>query len=94
MQTDIRELKKNLSRWISRIEAGERISITAQGRVVAELVPPRDTGTSPGSRWDELIAAGILRLPVERGCPFEDWPAIRLSLGTAAELINSDRGEA
>ena len=95
MEVGIRELKDNLSRYIRRIEAGERISVTAHGRVVAELVPPgTDTRTSHGSRWDELIAAGVLHPPVEAGDPFEDWPAIRLPRGTAAELIDSDRGEA
>ena len=65
------------------------------GRVVAELVPPGTaTRNSPGSRWDELIAAGILHPPVEAGDPFEDWPDIRLPPGTAAELIDADRGEA
>ncbi len=38
--TGIRELKDNLSRYIRRVEAGERIEITAHDRVVAELVPP------------------------------------------------------
>ena len=95
MQSGIRELKDHLSRYIRRIEAGERISVTAHGRVVAELVPPGRGGrTSPASRWDELIAAGILHPPVEAGDPFEGWPDIRLPPGTAAELIDSDRGEA
>ena len=40
METGVRELKDNLSRYIRRIEAGERIVITAHGRVVAEFVPP------------------------------------------------------
>jgi prevent-host-death family protein len=95
MEIGIRELKDNLSRYIRRTEAGERISVTAHGRVIAELVPPgRGAATSPGSRWDELIAAGILHPPVEAGDPFEDWPDIRLPRGTAAELIDTDRGEA
>lgn len=91
MKAGIRELKDNLSRYIRRIEAGERISVTAHGRVVAELVP------APGSqksRWDELMAAGVLHPPVESGDPFEDWPDIRLLRGTAAALIDGDRGEA
>lgn len=94
MATGIRELKDNLSRYIRRIEAGERIAVTAHGRVVAELVPP-GTGvrTPPVSRWDDLIAAGVLHPPAESGDPFEDWPDIRLPRGTAAELIDSDRGE-
>jgi len=36
----IRELKNNLSRYVREIEAGKRIAVTANGRVVAELVPP------------------------------------------------------
>lgn len=95
METGIRRLKDNLSRYIRRIEAGERVSVTAHGRVVAELVPPgHGARTSPRSRWDELIAAGILHPPVEAGDPFKDWPEIRLAPGTAADLIDSDRGEA
>jgi antitoxin (DNA-binding transcriptional repressor) of toxin-antitoxin stability system len=95
METGIRELKDNLSRYIRRIEAGERISVTAHGRVVAELVPPGTGAASPTrSRWDDLIAAGVLHPPLESGDPFEDWPDIRLPRGTAAELIDSDRGEA
>jgi antitoxin (DNA-binding transcriptional repressor) of toxin-antitoxin stability system len=93
--TGIRELRDNLSRFIRRIEAGERIAITAHGRVVAELVPPgtKTKGGAP-SRFDELIAAGVIRPPLEAGDPTEDWPDIRLPPGTAAALIDADRGEA
>ncbi len=95
METGIRNLKDNLSRYIRRIDAGERIAVTAHGRVVAELVPPgRSAGASRANRWDTLIAAGILHPPVEAGDPFEDWPDIKLPRGTAAALIDSDRGEA
>ena len=91
----IRDLKDNLSRYIRRIEAGERIAITAHGRVVAELVPPGSANTRHApSRFDELVAAGVIRPPLEAGDPTEDWPDIRLRPGTAAELIDADRGEA
>lgn len=92
-ETGIRELKDNLSRYIRRAEGGERIAVTAHGRVVAELVPPATPGRLRRSRWDELIAAGVLRPPLEPGDPFEDWPTIRLPRGTAAALIDEDRGE-
>ena len=91
----IRRLKDQLSRYIRRIEAGERIAVTAHGRVVAELVPP---GTVSRGRsrtpYDELVAAGVIRPAVESGDPLEQWPDIRLPAGTASELIDSDRGEA
>lgn len=93
--TGIRELKDNLSRYIRRIEAGERVAITTHGRVVAELVPPGTTlRAGRRSRFDELVADGVIRPPLEPGDPFEEWPDIRLPRGTAAELIDSDRGEA
>jgi prevent-host-death family protein len=92
--TGIRQLKNNLSRYVRRIEAGERIAITAHGRVVGELVPPGTTSRAarPG-RFDELVAAGVIRPPVETGDPLEAWPDIRLAPGTAAELIERDRDE-
>jgi antitoxin (DNA-binding transcriptional repressor) of toxin-antitoxin stability system len=90
----IRELKDNLSRYIRRIEAGERIAITAHGRVVAELVPPGAKTTRTPSRFDELVASGVIRPPLEAGDPTEDWPDIALPPGTSAALIDADRGEA
>jgi antitoxin (DNA-binding transcriptional repressor) of toxin-antitoxin stability system len=87
--------KDNLSRYIRRVEARQRVAITAHGRVVAELVPPGSNAPSRTSlRFDELIAAGAIRPPLERGNPAEGWPRIRLPRGTAAELIDADRGEA
>jgi prevent-host-death family protein len=93
--TGIRELKDNLSRYIRRIEAGERVAITAHGRVVAELVPAGTTARAGRrSRFEELVADGVIRPPLEPGDPLEEWPDIRLPRGTGAKLIDSDRGEA
>ena len=93
--TGIRELKDNLSRYIRRIEAGERIAVTAHGRVVAELGPPaRATRAGRRTQYDDLVAAGIVRLPLESGDPLADWPTLHLPAGTAAQLIETDRGVA
>ena len=59
--TGIRELKDNLSRYIRRIEAGERIVITAHGRMVAELVQLGATAKSMSRRFDEFVASGMIR---------------------------------
>lgn len=37
----VRELNQNISKALARVEAGERIDITRNGRVVAELRPKR-----------------------------------------------------
>ena len=95
--TGIRKLKDNLSRYIRRVEAGERIAVTAHGRVVAELVPPAKAskaGRRSRTQYDELIATGVIRPALEGGDPLQEWPDIRLPRGTAAHLIDSDRGEA
>jgi len=91
--TGIRKLKDNLSRYIRRVEAGERIAITAHGRVVAELVPRGAQAKNTPSRFDELVVSGAIRPPLEIGDPTEGWPDIRLPAGTAAGLIDADRGE-
>src|SRR5262245_38927090 len=75
----IRELKDNLSHYIRRVEAGERIAITAHGRVVAELGPPGHTlRAGRRTRYDDLVASGVVRLPVEDGDPLADWVALNL----------------
>jgi antitoxin (DNA-binding transcriptional repressor) of toxin-antitoxin stability system len=92
--TGIRELKDNLSQYVRRIEAGERIAVTAHGRVVAELGPPASaTRGGRRTRFDELVAAGVVTLPTESGDPVAGWPVVRLPAGTAAALIRRDRGE-
>lgn len=94
METGIRDLKDNLSRYIRRIEMGEHVVITAHGRVVAELVPPGAGRKGRTSQFERLIAAGGITPPAEDGDPLEGCPEIRLPRGTAAALIDSDRGEA
>jgi prevent-host-death family protein len=89
----IREIKDNLSRYIRRTERGERVSITAHGRVVAMLVPPGTPPAASSRALDRLLAEGVVRPPSEPGNPTEGWPALRLPPGTASKLIDEDRGE-
>ena len=91
----IRELKNNLSHYVRQIETGKRIAITAHGRVVAEMVPPGSPARAEGtSRYEQLVAAGIIEPAAEPDAPPPAWPDIRLPPGTAARLIDDDRGEA
>jgi antitoxin (DNA-binding transcriptional repressor) of toxin-antitoxin stability system len=80
---------------LRKVEAGERVAVTDRGRVIAELrkpLSPEDSSPSR-SRYPELIAAGLARPPAEAGDPLADWPVIRLRRGTAAALLDDDRGE-
>ncbi len=89
----IRELKNKLSAYVRRSEAGEIIEITAHGRTVARLAPPERARPPASHRLEELIAAGMVRPPLERGPITEGWKRLHLPPGTAAQLIDEDRGE-
>ena len=96
MTAGIRELKDNLSEYVRRVEAGERVAVTAHGRVVAMLVPADAAALGRRlSKLEQMIADGTARPPLEDGDPLEGWPQsnIRLPKGTAAALIDADREE-
>jgi prevent-host-death family protein len=59
------ELRQNLSRYLRRVERGERLVVTDRNRPVAELGPPASTGAA----LDRLIAEGRVSRPLRRGLP-------------------------
>jgi prevent-host-death family protein len=94
MTAGIRELKDNLSEYVRRVEAGERVAVTTHGRVVAMLVPA-DSGTRGRrlTRLEQMFADGSARAPLEDGDPLEGCTPLGLPRGTAASLIDADREE-
>lgn len=95
MTVGIRELKNKLSHYVRRAEAGERVAVTAHGRIVAQLVPPAAAGTMrSGTRFDTLVADGVVVAASEHGDPTDGWPVIRMAPGSVRQLIDEDRGEA
>jgi len=56
----VAELRQNLSRYLRRVERGERLLVTDHNRPVAELGPPASTGAS----LDRLIAEGRVSRPI------------------------------
>ena len=60
------QLRQNLSRYLRRVEAGERLVVTDRNRPVAELGPP---ASAPGARLDRLLAEGRVSPPRRTGFP-------------------------
>ena len=89
----IRDLKNKLSRYVRRVAAGERVTVTDRGRVVAELVPPGRLASGGPPASQRLVEAGLLRPALEQGDPLADLPALNLPHGTARALIDADRGD-
>jgi prevent-host-death family protein len=61
----IAELRQNLSRYLRRVEQGERLVVTDHNRPVAELGPPPSTGRE----LDRLIVQGLVSAPTRRRLP-------------------------
>ncbi len=51
------ELRRNASRILDRVKAGESVTVTERGRAVATLSPARD------SEWEALIESGAIVPP-------------------------------
>lgn len=93
MRTGIRELRDNLSRYIRKAEEGERVQVTAHGRIVAELGPSASSRPRHAEELERLVASGVITPPVEAGDPLANCPNIQLAPGSAKALIDDDREE-
>lgn len=52
----VRELRQHASRYLARVEAGEELGVTNNGRLVARLVPVRESERDR----EALIESGVL----------------------------------
>lgn len=57
----VRELRQHASRYLARVEAGEELGVTNNGRLVARLVPVSQAERSRQA----LVEAGVL-IPARR----------------------------
>jgi prevent-host-death family protein len=64
----VRELRQHASKYLARVERGERIEVTDRGRPVAMLVPVT------GDTWEALLASGRVTPPSTLGSLTEDAP--------------------
>jgi len=59
-QVPIRELNQQTASVMARVELGETVEITRQGKVIGRIVPPL------AGELDDLVAAGRLVPPTSR----------------------------
>ena len=87
----VAELKAQLSRYLSRVKAGEEILVTERGAPVARLVPVG--GTSPDhERLRDLERQGLLRLGSGK-LPKNFWKLARPrdAGGTVRKAVSEER---
>jgi prevent-host-death family protein len=93
-QVGLRELKNRLSEYVRLVRAGEHVQVTDRGHVVAELIPPTPAkGPDPAAGLVALERRGLLRPPTAEGrTRYRPLPRL-VPTGTAARLLDKDRGE-
>ncbi len=86
----VRELRQHASRYLARVEAGEELGVTNNGRLVARLVPVRDAERSRAA----LIESGAL-IPARQPSNLLDVNAIAPAdpQRTLSDILNEMRDE-
>jgi prevent-host-death family protein len=86
----VRELRQHASRYLARVEAGEELAVTNNGRLVARLVPVRDAERSRAA----LIESGAL-IPARQPSNLLDVNAIAPAdpQRTLSDVLNEMRDE-
>jgi prevent-host-death family protein len=81
-----REMRNRSGEILRRVEAGESVQITNNGRLAAVIVPPT------GNLLDGMIARGEARAPVHGRDALLQIAPVTSSL-TSAQLVDDARGE-
>jgi prevent-host-death family protein len=86
-EVGVRELRADLSKWLTRIEAGEEVVVTDRDRPVARLVK-----YEPRSGLEDMIARGKVSLPTK---PKQSAAELRRNMikgpGNLSDLIIEER---
>ncbi len=84
----VRELRQHASRYLARVEAGEELGVTNNGRLVARLVPVADAERSR----EALIDSGVLIPARRRGNILEVTATPRRARGLS-DILDAMRDE-
>lgn len=86
-------LKAQLSAYLRMVKGGQEVLISERGRVVARIVPV-DASTLQESRYEEMVAQGLVRPPVD---PIDastlPWPTTKDAEGRLLKAVLDERGD-
>jgi prevent-host-death family protein len=89
----IRRLQQHASELIARVEAGERVEITRNGRLVAVLTAPDPEEAA----WERLVAEGAVDPGSDRRGALSGWRTPRgapsTKLTEALEQLRADESD-
>ncbi len=89
----LKTLKNKLAEYVRLASRGEVVLVTDRDRVVAELVPPRETRaeTVADAALAEMVRQGVLAPPLYPPGPPPELPGVAKLEDLLAEL-DADRG--
>jgi prevent-host-death family protein len=88
----IKEIKDNLSRYLSSVKQGEEVVITERGRPIARIIKEGPTKKSIRSALSQLVQQGSITLPSTT----TDWgttpsPTVTLNGKPISDMVVEDR---
>ena len=86
----IKELKNNLSRYLSQVKQGEDILITDRGNVIARIIREDSKNTSLRKALRPLINRGQIAFP-DRMIDREISTPVKLPGKSVSEMVIEDR---
>jgi prevent-host-death family protein len=93
VRVPIRRLQQHASELIDRVEAGERLEITRNGRLVAVLSAPDPEEAA----WERLVAEGAVDAEADRRGGLARWRTPRgassTALSDALEQLRADESD-
>ena len=90
----LRDLKNRLAEYVREVRSGEAVLVTDRGNVVAELLPPGQSGPQSGApaALVALAKAGQLTLGAENTAAAYPKLSRLLKRRRAADLLDEERG--
>ena len=90
IRAGIKEVKNNLSRFLSQVKAGEEILITDRGRSVARIVKESQGSQSIREALGPLLQKGLITLP-SRGILKDRILAVDAKGKSVSAMVIEDR---
>jgi len=86
----IKDIKNNLSRYLSRVKSGEEILITERGKPIARIIKENGKNNSLRQALVPLIDKGIIAMPTQ-ALSKESPDRVQASGKSTSEMVAEDR---
>jgi len=86
----IKELKNNLSRYLSQVKKGEDILVTERGKAIARIIRDDPKDISLREALSPLVVKGLVKLPGQK-IYREIAPPVKLRGKPVSEMVIEDR---